>query len=68
MILYNHVFLLPTIGMVGILEKKNDFMTLDFKSHGDLIYLIGPSKDDISSSGIIFNIVIYLLKIARLLF
>ena len=42
--------------MVGILEKKNNFMTLDFKSHGDLIYLIGPSKDDISSSEYLVNI------------
>ena len=40
----------PTIGMVGIVENKNNFMTLDFKKSGDLIYLLGPSKDDISSS------------------
>lgn len=40
----------PTIGMVGILADVNRQMTLDFKQDGDLIYLIGESKEDISSS------------------
>ena len=41
------VFPTPTIGMLGLLEKKNK-MTLDFKQEGDLIYLIGEMRDDIS--------------------
>lgn len=40
----------PTIGMVGVMEDVNNQMTLDFKNEGDLIYVIGESKEDISSS------------------
>ena len=40
----------PTIGMIGILEDKNKLMSLDFKSKGDLIFLIGEYKEDVSSS------------------
>ena len=43
------VFPTPTIGMIGLLEKDN-VMSLDFKNEGDLIYLIGESKNDISCS------------------
>lgn len=49
------VFPTPTIGMVGILPDKNKKMTLDFKSKGDLIYLIGESKNDISSSEYLYS-------------
>lgn len=44
------VFPTPTIGMIGILESKANRMTLDFKKEGDLIFLVGKSKNDISSS------------------
>lgn len=44
------VFPTPTIGMIGIVPDKNKIMTLDFKHKGDLIFIIGESKDDISSS------------------
>ena len=44
------VFPTPTIGMIGVLENKHRSMTLDFKNDGDKIYLIGESRDDISSS------------------
>lgn len=44
------VFPTPTIGMVGILEHAKEQMTLDFKEHGDLIYLIGESRNDVGSS------------------
>jgi phosphoribosylformylglycinamidine synthase subunit PurL len=44
------VFPTPTIGMIGILEDKDRVMTLDFKQKGDLIFIIGESHDDISSS------------------
>ena len=44
------VFPTPTIGMIGVLENKYDAMSLNFKNEGDKIYLIGESRDDISSS------------------
>ncbi|MDB5020446.1 MAG: purL, partial [Pedobacter sp.] len=44
------VFPTPTIGMLGVLDNVETLTTLDFKETGDLIYLIGSSKNDISSS------------------
>ncbi len=44
------VYPTPTIGMVGLLENVNDKMTMDFKKAGDVIYLVGISRDDINSS------------------
>jgi phosphoribosylformylglycinamidine synthase len=44
------VFPTPTIGMLGVLKDKSSHMSLDFKYKGDLIYLIGESKNDINSS------------------
>ncbi len=44
------VFPTPTIGMIGILEDKDKVMSLDFKQKGDLIFIIGDSQNDISSS------------------
>jgi phosphoribosylformylglycinamidine (FGAM) synthase-like enzyme len=44
------VYPTPTIGMVGVLDNMDDKMTLDFKTPGDVIYLIGESKNDINSS------------------
>ncbi len=44
------VYPTPTIGMVGILDNIDDKMTLDFKTPGDVIYLLGESKNDINSS------------------
>jgi phosphoribosylformylglycinamidine synthase subunit PurL len=44
------VFPTPTIGMIGIIPDKDKVMTLDFKQKGDLIFLIGEYKNDISSS------------------
>lgn len=49
------VFPTPTIGMIGILEDKTLQTTLDFKNEGDVIYLIGESKNDISSSEYLYN-------------
>jgi phosphoribosylformylglycinamidine synthase len=46
----------PTIGMLGLIENVDDVMTLNFKSEGDLIYLIGGCKNDIGSSEYAFNI------------
>lgn len=44
------VFPTPTIGMVGIVEDKSLVTSLDFKFKGDLIFLLGASKNDIGSS------------------
>jgi phosphoribosylformylglycinamidine synthase II len=44
------VYPTPTIGMVGVLNSVEDKMTLGFKQSGDLIYLIGQSRNDIHSS------------------
>lgn len=49
------VFPTPTIGMIGILEDKSKLMTLNFKQPGDLIFLIGQSVDDISSSEYLYS-------------
>lgn len=40
----------PTIGMIGLIENKNDQMSIAFKNKGDMIYLIGKSRNDINSS------------------
>ncbi len=44
------VFPTPTIGMLGILDDANQYMTLDFKSEKDHIYIIGVSRNDLGSS------------------
>ena len=50
------VYPTPTIGMVGLLDKPRDQMTLDFKAPGDLIFLLGKSSGDINSSEYLHNI------------
>lgn len=49
------VFPTPTIGMLGVMEDHENFMTLDFKHSGDLIYLVGQSKNDIASSEYLYS-------------
>lgn len=44
------VYPTPTIGMVGVLDNIEDRMSLDFKQQGDVIYLMGASKNDFNSS------------------
>ena len=49
----NHVvpvFPTPTIGMLGLLKEKNNHMSIAFKGKGNMIYLIGKSRNDIASS------------------
>jgi phosphoribosylformylglycinamidine synthase len=46
----------PTIGMVGLLENIDDRMTLDFKEEGDVLYLVGQSRNDINCSEYLHNI------------
>jgi phosphoribosylformylglycinamidine synthase subunit PurL len=49
------VFPTPTIGMLGVLKDKSNRMTLNFKNEGDSIYLIGSSKECISSSEYLYS-------------
>ncbi|MEX0811404.1 MAG: phosphoribosylformylglycinamidine synthase subunit PurL [Chitinophagales bacterium] len=44
------VFPTPVIGMLGIVEDRNQCMSLDFKTEDDLIYLLGAPKNEINSS------------------
>ena len=44
------VFPTPTIGMLGVMDNISNMMTLDFKTKGDFIYLIGESQNCIASS------------------
>jgi len=44
------VFPTPTIGMLGIIEDKSHITSLGFKGKSDLIYMLGKSENDISSS------------------
>src|SRR5690554_3943109 len=44
------VFPTPTIAMIGIIENKERVMYLNFKQKGDLIFMLGKSVEDISSS------------------
>lgn len=45
------VYPTPVIGMVGVLDDvESAKMTMDFKNEGDLIYLIGQSRNDLNSS------------------
>lgn len=46
----NSVYPTPTIGMVGVISDEAHIMTLDYKAPGDLIVLLGHSKNDIGSS------------------
>ena len=44
------VYPTPTIGMLGLLENLDNQMTLDFKSAGQNIYMVGNPRNDINSS------------------
>lgn len=50
------VYPTPTIGMVGVLDNMNNKMTLGFKKPGDLIYLVGKSRNDINCSEYLHHI------------
>lgn len=50
------VYPTPTIGMVGVLDHINNAMTLDFKNEGDVIYLVGQSRNDINGSEYLFKL------------
>ena len=50
------VYPTPTIGMVGLLEDASQKMTLDFKEEGDVLYLVGKSRNDINCSEYLHNV------------
>ena len=49
------IFPTPVIGMIGLLNDKDNMMTLDFKRKGDLIYMLGEAHNDINSSQYLVN-------------
>jgi phosphoribosylformylglycinamidine synthase len=44
------VFPTPTIGMLGLIDKKEHITTSNFKYYGDAIFLLGEIRGDISGS------------------
>jgi phosphoribosylformylglycinamidine synthase len=50
------VYPTPTIGMVGLLEDIDERMTLNFKSAGDILFVLGKETGDIASSQYLANI------------
>jgi len=44
------VYPTPIIGMVGLVKDINDVTTQAFKAEGDLIYLLGETKDEFGGS------------------
>jgi len=53
------VYPTPTIGMVGLLDNVEDKMTMDFKSAGDKIYVLGVQKNDLNCSEYLNKVVGY---------
>lgn len=49
------VFPTPTIGMLGIIENASHVTTSYFKNEGDVIYLLGTNRGDISGSEFLFQ-------------
>ena len=50
------VFPTPTIGMLGLMDNPAHQMTLNFKQPGDVLFLVGPSSDDIASSEYLYSV------------
>lgn len=40
----------PVIGMIGLVEDKECHSTLSFRHKGDMIFLVGQSRNDVNSS------------------
>src|SRR6476660_4267072 len=51
------VYPTPTIGMVGLVDDISKRMTLHFKEAGDVIFLLGESKNDLGCSEYLHQIV-----------
>jgi phosphoribosylformylglycinamidine synthase II len=50
------VYPTPTIGMVGLVENLQKKMGLGFRNAGDIIYLVGQSRNDINCSEYVHKI------------
>ncbi|NPA36942.1 MAG: phosphoribosylformylglycinamidine synthase subunit PurL [Chlorobi bacterium] len=46
----------PVIGMVGVVENKMHYTTVSFRHKGDMIFLVGKSRNDVNSSEYAVNI------------
>jgi len=46
----------PMVGMVGLIEDADKYITQDFKNEGDLIVLLGENKGDLSGSEYLYLI------------
>lgn len=44
------VYPTPVVGMVGLVKDLNDITTQHFKNAGDLIYIVGETKDEFGGS------------------
>ncbi|MBT8190957.1 MAG: phosphoribosylformylglycinamidine synthase subunit PurL, partial [Bacteroidia bacterium] len=44
------VYPTPTIGMLGIMDSMDDFMSLSFKKEDDVIVMLGAHREDIGQS------------------
>ncbi len=49
------VYPTPTIGMLGVMDKKEWHTSLAFRKPNDLIYLLGKSVNDINSSEYLYS-------------
>lgn len=45
----------PVIGMLGVIDQYKKRMTLEFKTKGDFIYLLGEVVEDIASSEYLYS-------------
>ena len=48
------VFPTPTIGMVGLLDDLDDRLTIAFKEPGDLVFLVGRTREELGASEVHF--------------
>jgi phosphoribosylformylglycinamidine synthase len=48
------VFPTPTIGMVGLLEDLDDRLTIGFKEPGDMVFLVGQTREELGASEVHF--------------
>ncbi len=49
------VFPTPVIGMLGLLEDKKYATGIAFQNEGDLVFLVGKSRNDLGSSEYLYN-------------
>ncbi|UMZ74540.1 phosphoribosylformylglycinamidine synthase subunit PurL [Natranaerofaba carboxydovora] len=46
----------PVVGMVGLIQDVNNRLTTDFKEKGDLIVLLGDTKEEFGGSEIVYHL------------